>query len=153
MKAAHVLAGADDNLTLAYYLLLQKRGPLGMIALNLFRAQKNASSLCRPAGYGPAAAAAASAGVWSLELLVHVLARHGAHFGISYGWKPIMEPRKDRAPFVLFVDLPDFGQVSFDAFERGCGPEYSNECDGVRKNEERIFGFCDFVYAQPAEVS
>jgi hypothetical protein len=39
-KAAEVYAGSNGEVTRAYYAELERRGPLGMVAMNLFRAQK-----------------------------------------------------------------------------------------------------------------
>src|SRR5947209_6450005 len=39
-RAIDVYAGSDGEVTKAYYAELEKLGPVGLIALNLFRAQK-----------------------------------------------------------------------------------------------------------------
>lgn len=40
MNAADVYAGSDGELTKRYYSELETKGPIGLVAMNLFRAQK-----------------------------------------------------------------------------------------------------------------
>lgn len=50
---------------------------------------------------------------------------------------------------VLYVDVPEFGQVSFHSPTRGDGPEYDGVWDGARKSQERVFAYCDAVLTMP----
>ena len=49
--------------------------------------------------------------------------------------------------WVLYVDLPNIGQVSFHSPERLAGPDYDGEWDGARLSAERIIRFSQMVYS------
>ena len=150
MHAYTVYRGSNGALTNRYYGALRKRGEVGLVALNLFRAQKCSR---RAKKYGPYAGVgdrtyrdlAYDRKAYSLQELCRVLGEHGPTLGIEYGWGE--DDFEDRNRWVLYVDLPEFGQVSFHSPERYDGPNYPREWDGIRgASETRILKFCDSVY-------
>jgi hypothetical protein len=144
MKASVVYAGSDGDLTTRYYAELQKRGAIGLVAVNLFRAQKcSARAKKYTRRYKGAAYDRKS---WSLDNLCAILAEHAGELGIRYGWKLDPDtPLRGEPAWVLYVDIPQ-GQVSFHSPSRGAGPDYPEEFDGEHKSAERIIAFCDAVY-------
>ena len=148
MNAWQIYNGSDGAATRRFYGELRKRGDLGRVALNLFRAQKCSK---RAKKYGPYAGVgddsfrdlAYQRKAFSLQELVAVLGEHGDKLGISFGWG-----RDEAQPFnkwVLYVDLP-LGQVSFHSPTRFAGPDYPGIWDGKRMSEERILAFVQKVY-------
>jgi hypothetical protein len=142
-----VYRGSDGAATRRLYAALEKRGPIGIVALNLFRAQKCSK---RAKKYGPYSGKGEMSyrdlsyerKGFSLKQLTEVLQTHGATLGITFGWG-----RDDNQPFnkwVLYIDLT-VGQVSFHSPERFDGPDYSGGWDGLRMSEERIIEFCQGV--------
>src|ERR1051326_6304313 len=152
LRAVEVVEGSDGDGTKAYYAELEKCGPVGIVALNLFRAQKCST---RAKGYrggirgkGSYRRMAYDRKSWSIENLCRVLAAHSEALGIRYGWKADPACVFDQDPsWVLYVDLPQ-GQVSFHSPNRGEGPDYAADWDGKRLSAERIIQFCDSVYAR-----
>jgi hypothetical protein len=155
-SAADVYVGSNGDVTKAFYAELEKRGPLGIVAMNLFRAQKcsaRAKLYQRRAHKGEAY----NRKNWSMGLLCEALERyevsrsiaeHGKHevnigkLSIRYGWQ--QDPDTPGFEWVLYVDLPQ-GQVSFHAATRGAGPDYQGEWCGDHLSAERIVEFCDAV--------
>jgi hypothetical protein len=143
-SAADVYVGSDGDVTRAFYAELEQRGPLGKVALNLFRAQKcsaRAKMYRRRAHKGEAY----DRKNWSMGLLCEELALYGgskrcADPLINYGWK--QDPSTPGFEWVLYVDLPQ-GQVSFHSATRGAGPDYPGEWCGEHLSAERIVAFCD----------
>lgn len=123
-----VYLGSDGTATTALYARLEALGPIGTVAINLFRAQKASE---RAKVYrGRFKGVAYDKKQWSVDNLCKVLAEHAEASGIVYGWA-----EDDAQPFhrwVLYVDLPT-GQVSFHAAARGDGPDYSGAWDGIRQ--------------------
>lgn len=159
MNAAEVYAGSDGELTKQFYIELQRRGPIGAIAVNLFRAQK-CSSRAKVYRGGTGGRRykdmAYERKQWSLGELVKALQKHGAELGFVYGWG--RDSKQTFNPWVLYVELPEFGQVGFHSPERGVGPDYGSEWDGQRLSEERIIRFCQcvveaFPIIRPAQQS
>jgi hypothetical protein len=74
--------------------------------------------------------------------LCRLLKEHAAQLGMLWGWKE--DPRTPGFEWVLYVELPQ-GQVSFHAPDRGPGPDFKGEWDGLRASQDRIIGFCDMV--------
>jgi hypothetical protein len=149
MNAYRIYQGSDGAQTRRLYAELERLGPEGLIAMNLFRAQKCSR---RAKKYGPRAGVAGKSyrelayerKGWSLRQLSAALAQHGARLGITFGWG-----RDEAQPFnrwVLYVDLPE-GQVSFHSPERYEGPDYAGDWDGRRLSEERIIRFCQALLA------
>ncbi len=148
MNAYNIYQASNGALTRRFYAELERRGPAGVVAMNLFRAQKCSR---RAKKYGPYAGVAGKSyrdlayerKGWSIQQLTVVLSEHGAQLGIIFGWG-----RDETQPFnkwVLYVDLPE-GQVSFHSPERYEGPDYSGEWDGKRLSEDRIIKFCQRVF-------
>ena len=148
MDAYSVYRGSDGALTRRFYSELKKRGQIGLIAMNLFRAQKCSR---RAKKYGPYAGVGGSSfrdlayerKGYSLKQLSDALEIAGGDLGITWGWG-----RDERQPYnkwVLYIDLPDLGQCSFHSRERYSGPDYPGEWDGKRMSEERVLIFCNQV--------
>lgn len=142
-RARLVFEGSNGDATKAYYAHLQTKGPAGIVAMNLFRAQKcsTRAKLYRGGGYK---AQAYDRKEWSLGLLVDCLIEHGPALNITFGWgidNGVFEGHKH----VLYIDLPQ-GQVSFHGTARGKGPDYTKPWDGQRgQSPVRIIAFCDQI--------
>lgn len=148
MKAVEVYQGSDGALTKAYYAALETQGPIGIVAVNLFRAQKCSAraKVYRGGirGVGRFKDLAYQRKGWSLENLSKVLGEHGAALGIAFGWGK--DPGQEWNPHVLYIDLPIIGQVSFHSPARYEGPDYSGAWDGSHQSESRVVEFCERVY-------
>jgi hypothetical protein len=147
MRAAEVYAGSNGSATRAYYADLEKLGPVGVVAVNLFRAQKCSSraKVYRGGirGRGSFRGMAYERKAWSMQNLCSALMQHGQKLGLRFGWKPDPDtPLRGEASWVLYVDLPQ-GQVSFHSPVRYVGPDYAGEFDGAHQSAERILRFCD----------
>ncbi len=144
-RASKVFHQQDGRITKAYYAELSALGPIGLVALNLFRAQKR-SSRAKDYRRGKWRRAAYDVKSWSMDELCRILAEHGEALGIKFGWKEDAGVVFGSDPsFVLYVELPQ-GQISFHQPHRGAGPDYPGEWDGRRgASEERIIRFCDGV--------
>lgn len=146
MKAHEVYNGSEGALTRAYYAALEQRGPAGIVAVNLFRAQKCSTRAKKyrggVRGVGSYRGMAYDRKAWSMGNLCAALAEHGEALGIAYGWK--RDPLALTNPWVLYVDLPN-GQVSFHSPTRGEGSDYAGEWDAMHASEQRILAFCDGV--------
>lgn len=123
-----VYEGSNGDATKALYERLEKHGPLGLIAVNLLRAQKNSSraKVYRGGGYR---SAAYDRKQWAMGNLARILQEHAASSGIEFGWAE--DPEQPYHKQVLYIDLPT-GQVSFHTDVRGEGPDYAGKWDGVR---------------------
>lgn len=146
-----IYQGSDGSATKALYSELERRGLVGMLALNLFRAQK-ASSRAKiyrggVRGQGSYKAMAYERKQWSLDNLVSLLDRHSEALKVRWGWRIDYQVLLGSSPAaVLYIELPDTGrQVSFHSPRRGKGPEYPGDWDGERASAERIIGFCSRV--------
>ncbi len=158
MLAIDVYKGSDGELTKRYYAELEKCGPIGLVALHLFRAQKASerAKLYRGGvrGQGSFRSMAYDKKTWSMQNLCKALAQHGDALGIRYGWKEDLNTVFDnRASWVLYVDLPQ-GQVSFHSPSRGIGPNYPGDWDGQRgMSVQRIVDFCESLFARSQAVA
>lgn len=134
-RALKVYEGSDGDKTKALYVDLEKVGPIGCIAMNLFRAQKNSAraKVYRGRRFKNAAYESKQ---WAMGNLCAILERHADAAGIRWGWG-----RDEDQPVykdVLFIDLPT-GQVSFHTETRGKGPTYPGTWDGKhRVSTDRI---------------
>jgi hypothetical protein len=136
MNVAHIYAGSDAQATIALYARLQALGPAGIIAVNLFRAQK-ASARAKLYHKGKWKRVAYEKKDWSLRLLCEALDEHGDVLGITHGWK--LDPLQEFHKWVLYIDLPaDFGQCSFHLSERKCHRDYPGDWDGTHTSAQRI---------------
>lgn len=149
-RALEVYEDSDGVKTRRYHAELEERGPVGIVAANLLRAQK-ASARAKIyrggiAGRGSFRGMAYERKQAALERLSEVLVEHAPALGIRFGWKPDPDTLLNGRPtWVLYVDLPE-GQVSFHAPGRGLGPDYPAEFDGARgMSVGRILKFCDRV--------
>lgn len=159
MNPAEIYAGSNGELTKQLYATLETLGPRGVIALNLFRAQK-ASARAKVyrggiRGQGSFKRMAYDKKSWSIDLLCGVLQLHALPGdGLTWGWK--QDPDVlfgERPSWVLYVDLPE-GQVSFHSPTRGAGPDYLGDWDGSGLSEQRIIAFVSRVLlGEPAPKS
>lgn len=153
-RVHHIYAGSNGDATKALYVDLEKLGPVGIIALNLFRACKcsERAKMYRPGrGYK---AEAYRRKDWSIENLSSALYADEWHgLELSWGWSidQDLRDRGDPHHHILYVDLPT-GQVSFHCGSRYHGPDYSGSWDGVRDQAaERICRFvADVFKLEPA---
>src|SRR6266852_517402 len=115
MNALEVYAGSDGELTKRYFALLMRSGPVGEIAVNLFRAQKSSARAKKYRGgirgKGSFRSMAYDRKGWSISELCKVLAAH-PECGVSFGWKKDPKSEFVGPEWVLYVELPE-GQVSF----------------------------------------
>jgi len=146
MNPLEVFEGSDASQTKALYAKLESLGPIGLVALNLFRAQKCSARAKVYRGGIPGAGSfkdmAYERKAWSLRQLNSILMKHYLALRIPWGWQ--RDPNEKLAPWVLYVDLPQ-GQVSFHSTERYGGPDYYRGWDGQHKSPERIIAFCSEV--------
>lgn len=144
---------SNGELTTEYYKRLAAVGAIGMVAMNVFRAQKCS---IRAKGYRKRQWAnnAYERKQYSLEQLDTILRKHAEELGIRWGWKkdPNVkfggdEYEEGNDSWVLYVDLPT-GQVSYHTPVqlRDIRP-YAGEWDGMKgASTGRIMAFCDTVY-------
>ncbi len=141
MKARHIYDGSDGAATQRYYAELEKRGPVGIVAVNLFRAQKNSSRAKAYRGRAFKSMAYERKG-WAIQQLCDALLKHGPSLNISFGWK--RDIRQPHANWIVYIDLPN-GQVSFHSPSRFAGPDYPGDWDHEHLSCHRILTFCDSV--------
>ncbi len=149
MNAREIYDGSDGDATKRYYARLCEAGPVGIVAMNLFRAQKCSTRAKKYRGgirgVGSFRSMAYERKTYSMEELCRVLILHGAEVAIRFGWKlDPATPLNGGASWVMYVDLPQ-GQVSFHSPTRMKGPDYPGEWDMTRLSELRIIEFCDRV--------
>jgi hypothetical protein len=143
-----VYKGSDGDATLALYKRLEALGSPGVLAVNLFRAQKNSerAKAYRGRGYK---GAAYDRKQWSIDNLCKVLAADAEPFGIAWGWGH--DPKQPVHCWVLYVELPT-GQVSFHTEARGAGPDHAEPWDGVPgQGPDRICRWVTRLLDQAAE--
>lgn len=150
MKALTVYEGSDGSITTAYYNDLRKLGPVGEVALNLFRAQKCSFRAKKYRGgirgVGSFKGMAYDRKEYSLRQLCEILQKHGESLSINWGWKP--DPDVvfgNKTSWVLYVEIPT-GQVSFHNPKKLDGQNYNGEWDGERLSQPRILAFCDSLF-------
>lgn len=147
-EAFRVWRGSDGKATSRMYNALTKLGAAGEVAVALFRANKcSARAKVYRGGNGRESyrSMAYSRKDWSLERLCELLEKHAEALGMAWGWKE--DEAQEWHAWVVYVDLPAFGQVSFHTSERGRGPSYSGEWDGKRASTDRICAFCNAILA------
>ena len=149
MNALEIYAGSNGDATKAMYAELETRGPVGVIALNLFRAQKCSARAkvykgrrFKDDAYGRKN--------WSMGLLCRALKEHSDSLGFAWGWK--RDEAKDFHNWVLYIDIPT-GQVSFHAELPLSGiaeyQKYSGEWDKTHDSASRIIRFVQDVLDRP----
>lgn len=141
MTALDIFRQSNGEVTKAYYAELAKRGPLGEVAVALFRAQKTST---RAKKYSPKYRRMAyETKSWSIDQVALALAK--VPKPMRHGWK--QDPKTvfgDEPSWVFYLELPH-GQVSFHSPSRGAGPDYAGDWDQEHRSEERILAFCDQV--------
>ena len=137
MNALSIYANSDGEATKVMYARLQTLGPLGEIALQLFRAQKCSE---RAKAYrGKYKGMAYDRKNFSLQELCRALGRYGDALGLAWGWK--CDAKTIGYEWVLYIELPQ-GQVSFHSAVRYDGQDFVGDWDGVRGvSPERIVAF------------
>lgn len=125
-EVSTVYAGSNAEATKALYQRLEQLGPLGAIAMNLLRAQKNSSraKVYRGRGFKDAAYERKQ---WAMGQLTAILAQHAG--SMVWGWQ--QDAAAPIYQWVLYVELPT-GQVSFHSATRGVGPDFPGAWDKIR---------------------
>lgn len=144
--------GSDGDATKALYVELERRGPAGHVAVNLFRACKASerAKVYRGGGYR---GMAYDRKEWALGNLAVALSEHASRLGIIWGWgiDTALQERGDPHHHVLYVELPT-GQVSFHTGRRGGGPDYLKPWDGMRgQGATRICSWCHKLLSEQQE--
>ncbi len=141
-----VYFGSDGEATKALYAKLEQHGAIGVIAMNLFRACKCSAraKVYRGGirGKGSYRAMAYDRKEWSIRNLVEALSKH-AELGIKWGWR--RDPAQEFHDWVLYVDAPGAGQISFHSAQRGIGPDYDLPWDAAEPSDRRVIRFIDSV--------
>ncbi len=108
MTAREVYAGSDGAATKALYSRLADMGPVGLLALNLFRASKcsGRAKLYRGGvrGQGSYRQMAYERKNWSMQQLCEILTTHAEAVKLAWGWQ--QDPEQEYHKWVLYVDLP-----------------------------------------------
>jgi|SRR5579871_1963971 len=146
MTPLEIYRGSDGEATKRLYAQLEAIGPMGQVALNLFRAAKcsERAKVYRGGirGQGSYKGMAYDRKAWSMQCLCDILTQHAAELHLVWGWKE--DPATvfgDQASHVLYVDTPH-GQCSFHSPTRGKGPEYLGDWDGQRgMTTQRVIDF------------
>lgn len=126
-EVSEVYAGSDGEATRALYARLEAFGPIGVIAVNVFRAQKCSERAKRYRG-SQFKSAAYERKDWSIGNLANALQAHAEAAGISWGWA-IDDKQEGPHSHLLYIDLPT-GQVSWHGGRRYGGPDYDGAWDG-----------------------
>jgi hypothetical protein len=142
LEVARIYAGSNGEETKQLYARLEPLGPAGVIAMNLFRAQK-ASSRAKVyrggiRGRGSFRSMAYEKKNWSLQQLCQSLS--GSE--LVFGWK--RDPAAAFHEWVLYVELPN-GQVSFHSATALTEHRYQGDWDGMHLSAERIIHFVSHV--------
>lgn len=148
-RVVSVYAGSNGDATKALYQELTALGPAGVIATNLFRAQKTSS---RAKVYRRSAHKQSSYDTkqWSMGQLADAMHYHADDLGLAWGWA--VDPEQAHHNIVLYIDLPT-GQVSFHTDTRGVGPDYHGRWDGMRDvAADRICRWCARLLAVPLAI-
>lgn len=140
MTVMEVYEGSSGQATLDLYAKLEKLGPVGVVALNLFRAQKASAraKVYRRKFKG----VAYEKKNWSLKLLCDALTGHAPNFGLTFGWRE--DPNQEYHNWVLYVDLPT-GQVSFHSANALSAQRYDRPWDSSGDSASRIVQFVQRV--------
>jgi hypothetical protein len=132
IELMQVYTGSNGEATKALYDRLEKLGAAGVIAMNLFRAEKaseRAKKYRGGNGHGSYRGQAYEKKQWSIGLLAVALTMHARELGLTWGWGE--DAKQEFHRWVLYVDLPT-GQVSFHTEPRGEGPDYAGQWDEIR---------------------
>jgi hypothetical protein len=150
-----IYQGSNGEATKMLYRDLEAYGPIGKIAVNLFRAAKcseRAKMYRKGRGYKTDAYARKD---WSIKNLTAVLDAERDNHRFNWGWAidEALQYRADPHHHILYVDLPT-GQISFHVGQRYDGPDFDGKWDGVRDVQaQRVCRFVAEVFKMSAEVS
>jgi len=126
-----VYKGSSGDATKALYAKLEAVGPMGLIAVNLFRACKT-SERAKKYRRGPGHISASyERKDWSVENATRILAgMNPPPFRWGWGIDEVMKRSRPDDPHhhVVYFDLPT-GQVSFHVGARHDGPDYPGKWD------------------------
>lgn len=145
MNVLDIYQGSNGEATKRMYDELTAAGPIGLLAVNLFRAQKASAraKVYRGGNFkGRYRDQAYQKKQWSMENLCHILESYGEKLGIRWGWKEDLRATYHNQ--VLYIDLPN-GQVSFHTDRRLEGPDYPGDWDGQHRSAQRIIIFADKI--------
>lgn len=124
--------GSDGDVTKRLYEMLRDRGPIGVVAINVFRACKSSAraKVYRGGvrGKGSYRGMAYERKAWSIDNLARELTANP--LGFRWGWGH--DPASVGFEHVLYVELPRAGQISLHGAVRGVGPDYPGRWDGIR---------------------
>lgn len=156
LNVMEIYAGSDGEATKRLYARLESCGAVGVVAMNLFRAQK-ASARAKVyrggvRGVGSYRAMAYEKKNWSLGNLCDTLTEHARALGLRWGWQRDAHAALvgDPNEWVLYVDTP-CGQVSFHSPTRLKGPDYDVAWDGVvNASVGRILRWCEQLLGEVA---
>lgn len=148
MNVFQIYEGSNGDATKALYAQLEALGPVGVIGLNLFRAQK-CSSRAKVYRKGAWKREAYERKDWSLGLLDKALQEHGDVLGIMWGWK--VDPKQAFHCWVLYVDTPA-GQCSFHTESRKSDRDYPHDWDGSQASETRILAWVSLLMGEISEL-
>ncbi|MFA5299082.1 MAG: hypothetical protein WC389_12820 [Lutibacter sp.] len=141
-----VYQGSDGSQTRGLYKELEKHGAIGIIAMNLFRAQKCSTRTKKYhggiSGLGSYRDLAYDRKQYSMDELCKALKENAEKLNIKWGWK--VDPKQEYHKHCLYVTLPQ-GQVSFHSDKRGIGEDFQGDWDGKNASEIRIIKFVDSV--------
>lgn len=152
MRSYSAWKTSDASVTKKFYLDIEARGPIGLLAKALFAANKSSYRAKRyRGGDGNRSyrSLAFSRKRESLYDLCQILVKHGRDLGFPWGWKTDEDATHENK-WVLFCELPQ-GQVSFHSPVRHQGPAFSGVWDGKHVSTERILGFTEQVLDMPTE--
>jgi hypothetical protein len=141
VRARAIFEQNDGAVTKGYYAEMDGRGPAGMLATALFRAQKRSHAAKSYRG-GKFRRSAYDVKNWSLSEVCRILTEHADALGVRWGWGA--DPKTAGYTNVLYVDLYE-GQCSFHSPVRGVGPVYAGKWSGKKNSAEVVFAFCDRV--------
>jgi hypothetical protein len=144
MNVVEIYSGSNGDATKALYARLEALGAAGLVAMNLFRAQK-CSDRAKVYHGRRFKDDAYSRKQWSMENLCAILTKHAADLGITWGWK--LDPVQEYYPWVLYIDT-SAGQISFHTGQRGKGPDYAGAWDGSRGCALRAVSFARTLLEQ-----
>lgn len=138
-----IYTGSNGDATRGLYFSLEKLGPAGIMAVNIFRACK-ASERAKKYRGGGYRVEAYQKKDWSLGNLCDALNDHANRFEITWGWGT--DPKAIGYEHVLYIDLPT-GQMSFHNARRISGPDYQGKWDEVRdQGPTRICRWIDTLF-------
>lgn len=139
--------GSDAAVTKSLNAEIERIGAGGELAANLLRAMK-ASARAKVYRGSDFRYRAYERKAWAINQVIQVLKDHPEP-NIVWGWKPDPECS---VPWVLYIELPP-GQIRFHCHERGEGPDYAGEWDGIRNvSAQRIILFAAQVLCGESPV-